>query len=140
MAGAYLIIVLVTQKLQRLMGDPDLLRRRSAAARARRRLRDAKRTEDDARLEADRLQAAVVGLVADAAGTDEAGLTTGDVHQRLTDMEVDEDLVERLAAWCEACDAARYGASADALHGLEDEAGTLLDELINTFKRKRVLK
>ena len=140
MAGAYLIIVLVTQKLQRLIGDPDLLRRRSAATRARRRLRDATHTEDDARLESDRLQAAVVGLVADATGMEEAGLTTGEVRQRLTDMEVDEGLVERLAAWCEACDAARYGASADALHGLEDEAGTLLDELIKIFKRKRLLK
>ena len=58
----------------------------------------------------------------------------------MADMQVDDDLVERLAAWCEACDAARYGASADALHGLEDEADTLLDELIKIFKRKRVLK
>jgi len=140
MAGAYLIIVLVAQKLQRLFGDPDLLRRRSAAARARRRLRCARHTEDDARLEADRLQAAVVGLVADVTGTEEAGLTTGEVRQRLADLEVDEGLVERLAVWCEACDAARYGASADALHGLEDEAGALLDELIKVFKRRRVLR
>ncbi len=140
MAGIYLIIVLATQKLQRLFGDSDLVRRRSAASRARRRLRDARHTEDDTRLEADRLQAAVVGLVADATGEEEAGLTTGEVCQRLTEMEVNDGLVERLAAWCEACDAARYGASAEALHGLEDEAGTLLDELIKTFERKRVLR
>lgn len=140
MAGIYLIVVLVTQKLQRLIGDPDLLRRRSAAGRARSRLRAATHTEDDARLEADRLQAAVVGLVADATGTEEAGLTTGEVRQRLADLDVDDGLVERLAAWCEACDAARYGASDDALNGLEDEAGALLDELIKVFKRKQLLK
>ncbi|MBC8872341.1 MAG: BatD family protein [Planctomycetes bacterium] len=140
LAGVYVIVVLVTQKARRLMGDPALVRRRAAATRARGRLREARRRHADAAEEADSLRAAIVGLIADVAGIDEAGLTTGDVRERLLEMGADESIVERLTAWCEACDAARYGAGAAALHGLEDESGTLLDELITIFKRKRVLK
>jgi hypothetical protein len=140
LAGVYLIVVLVTQGVRRLVGDPDLVRRRTAATRARGRLRDAKRCDSGAQAEADSLRAAIVGLVADAAGIDEAGLTTGDVRERLAEMGTDDAVVDRLTAWCEACDAARYGASACAVQGLEDEAETLLQDLIKTFKNKKLLR
>jgi len=140
LAGVYVIVVLVTQKARRLMGDPDLVRRRTAATRARGRLREARRRHADAAEEADSLRAAIVGLMADVAGIDEAGLTTGDVRERLLEMGADKAIVERLTAWCEACDAGRYGASAGAVQGLEDEAETLLVDVIRTFKNKNLLK
>jgi len=140
LVGVYVIVLLVTQKVRRVMADPDLVRRRMAAARARRRLREATRNQAGAQAEVESLRAAIVGLVADAAGIDEAGLATGEVRDRLTQIGTDGPIVERLTEWCEACDAARYGASADALHGLEDEAQALLEDLIKTFNREKLLR
>jgi hypothetical protein len=140
LAGVYIIVLLVTQKARRVMADPDLVRRRTAAIRARRRLRDATRSQAGAQAEVESLRAAIVGLIADASGIDEAGLATGEVRERLLEIGTDEPIVARLTEWCEACDAARYGASADAVHGLEHEARTLLEDLIKTFKSKKLLR
>jgi len=140
LAGVYMIVLLVTQKVRRVMADPDLIRRRTAAARSRRRLRNAMHGQGGAQAEAESLRDAIVGLIADASGIDEAGLATGEVRERLMEIGTDEPLVERLTEWCEACDAARYGASDDAVHGLEQDAQTLLEDLIKTFKSKKLLR
>lgn len=140
LAGVYVIVLLVTQKVRRVIADPDLVRRRTAATRARRRLRDATRSKAGTQAEVESLRAAIVGLIADASGIDEAGLTTGELREQLVEIRSDETIVARLTEWCEACDAARYGASVDAVHGLEHEAQTLLEDLIKTFKSKKLLK
>ena len=140
LAGVYLIVLLVTQRVRRVIADPDLVRRRTAATRARRRLRDATRSQAGTQAEVESLRAAIVGLIADASGIDEAGLTTGEVREQLVEIGTDEPIVARLTEWCEACDAARYGASADAVHGLEHEAQALLENLIKTFKSKKQLR
>jgi hypothetical protein len=92
------------------------------------------------RQEAEALQAAVIGLVADATGLAEAALTSAEVRQRLLDLGIDAPLVDRVARWFEACDAARYGASQQALQGLEDTADTLLDELVAAFRQRRITR
>jgi hypothetical protein len=139
LAGVYLIIVLVTQKIQRRLADPVAVRRRQAAARARRRLRDAKQQGTEDADQAMTMRKAVAGLVADVANLPEAGLTTGDMVQRLRDMGVDAELVQQLATWNDACDAARYGATRDAVRGLANEADDLLDSLIASLKEQKQL-
>jgi hypothetical protein len=108
-------------------------------ARARRRLREARRGTDGGRQEPEQLHAAVAGLVADALGLPEAGLTTGDLRRHLAEQQLEAALVERATRWCEACDAARYGAGAGTLHGLEEEADALVVALAHALKDKRLL-
>ncbi|MCY2990441.1 MAG: BatD family protein [Planctomycetota bacterium] len=139
LTGAYGVILLITRRSQRLSGDPLLRRRRTAVARAQQRLQAAKGSSGS-RQEADALQAAIVGLVADAAGLTEAGLTSAEVCLRLLQMQLEPALVERVSAWFEACDAARYGASQQALHGLEDTASALLEALVKSLRQKRLLQ
>jgi hypothetical protein len=140
LAGFYLIIVLVNQKVRRVTGDPDLVRRRAAATRARRRFRDADAEDRSPADRADLQQAAIFGLVADAAGIPEAGLTSDDARVKLEHLGIDEQLSNRLSRWCEACDAARYGASTDAALELHREAETLLEHMIGSLKSKKLVR
>jgi tetratricopeptide (TPR) repeat protein len=134
LAVVYVVVAFVTRRVQRLVGDPALMRRRSAVARARRRLHDARRLVESASGE---LQAAVTGLVADALGLTEAGLTTGDLQRYLAEQGVDSALVERVARWSAACDAARYGAGAGTMQGLEEEADVLVTALAGALKTQK---
>jgi hypothetical protein len=139
LVGAYLAIALVHQKVRRLASDPQLVRRRSAASRARRRLREAVSETKKPADWGDLQQAAVFGLVADAAGIPEAGLTSEDVRTQLEQMGIDEGLCDRLSQWCEACDAARYGAGTDAGGELDRQAETLLEDMIGNLKAEKLL-
>jgi hypothetical protein len=82
----------------------------------------------------------VFGLVADAAGIPEAGLTSDDVRIQLGRLGVEQPLSDRLRAWCEACDAARYGATSDAAGELDRQAETVLEQLIGNLKAKKLLR
>lgn len=139
LAGVYLILMLVTQKIQKRLGDPVAMRRRQAASRAVRRLREARQNMGEATSQASEMRDALAGLVADVANVPEAGLTTGDLERQLKDLSVEPDLIQRLARWCEDCDAARYGASRDAVRGLADESEELLDLLIRSLRQQRQL-
>ena len=134
----YLALVLTTDKVKRRLGDPIAVRRRNAPARASRRLQEAKQEGDQFRTEADALQSAVFGLVADVAAIPEDGLTTAEVQRHLEQLSVEPDLVQRVANWCDACDAARYGADAQAVQRLEGQAENLLDELIRVFRAAKL--
>jgi hypothetical protein len=140
LAGVYLIAVVLNQKLRRLSGDPDLVRRRGAASRARRRLHQAAVDSGSDSQQTDRLQAAFAGLVADALGIPEAGLTLAEVRSRLKQWELDPELDARFGRWCEACDAVRYGATSGAVDRLQQEARQLMDDLVRCLKRKRILR
>ncbi|MCH5372626.1 MAG: BatD family protein, partial [Planctomycetes bacterium] len=137
LAVGYVAVVLVSRQVARVVGDDALRRRRAAPRRARQRLRAASAEIDASRARegAEQVGAALVGLVADVAGIGETGMTSREVDRQLVDLGVEDDLRRRLAALLEACDGARYGASADALHGLGDQAETLLGELIEALKR-----
>ena len=142
MAGLFVVVAVVKSQVQRLAGDKGAQRRRAAAGRARRRLREAL-TEIDAqqgRDAAERVGAALVGLVADVTGVSEAGLTTTDAQRSLTELGVDGQLIQRLANLFEACDGARYGGSQDALHGLGAESQAVLDALLDSLREKRLLR
>jgi hypothetical protein len=141
LAGVYVAALLLAQKIRRLAGDPALVRRRTAASRARRRLREAVNDDSaDPARQTDRLQTAFAGLVADVAGVPEAGLTSDEAQARLIKLGMEDKLVARFESWCEACDATRYGASSGQVDELRQEAHVLLDDVIQSLKQKRLLR
>ena len=138
MAGVYACVSLVTLRLQRIAGDGSLVRRRSAASKANRRLARAIAEIDHGRIVegADLVQSSLVGLVADVTDLPEAGMTPRDVDSRLAELGVEDDLRRRVVGLLETCDAARYGATQRSGQ-LGRDARTVLDEVIVAMKAGR---
>lgn len=117
------------RRVRRIREDPALLRRRSAAARARSALGE---TATDT---CESLRRAVTGLIADFANVPEAGLTPRDAADRLKTLGIDEALQDRTLEFLNDCDASRYGAAADDLSRLQADASNLIDQLIATLRK-----
>ncbi|MEE8107016.1 MAG: BatD family protein [Planctomycetota bacterium] len=124
----YIVAGAVLGRRRRLRGDPALVRRKRARARAKQRWSAAR-----AAGETTELRQAVAGLVADVADVSESGLTGADVHAQLIALGADADLAVRAQSWFESCDAARYGGDADPDRVAEGER--LLDDLIAALGR-----
>ena len=141
MAGLFIVVTLVSDRMKQYLGDKQSIRRRGAPQRARQRLREAKSDAHghDAKAAADHVQAAIIGLVADVLDIEEAGLATGDVESRLVELQIESDLAGRTRQLLAACDSARYGASDSALEGLGEEATELVEELVKALKTKKLL-
>jgi len=108
---------------KRICEDPALLRRRSAAGRAR-------ATLSEATIEScDLLRRAVTRLIADYANVPEAGLTPKDATDHLEILGIDEALLSRTQAFLNDCDAAQYGAVPDVSR-MRTEANELVEQLI----------
>ena len=138
MVALYGVVATAVWGVRRRMENPALVRRRGAAAKARQRLAQAAEKLEANRLRdaADRVRAAMVGLVADVADLPEAGLTPREVERQLNALAVPEELIAQLHALWERCDAAQFGASAATLDQLGQEAGDLVDALIPVLKTK----
>jgi len=141
MAGVYAAAVVLARRYRRLQADPARRRRRTAVGRAR-----AKLSEGTAKLAARQtaegaqdIRAAIVSLVADAAGVPEGALTPREVCQRLRDCGVDDALVERVGRSLAACEAARYAPSPEGADGLAREADVLFDAMVRSLKLRRRL-
>jgi len=141
-AGLYAVVALLAVRLRRFAGDKALVRRRSAAARARGRLRHAlaELRQRGFRAGADPVQAALVGLVADVADVAEAGLTPKDVSRLLHELGLEADLVNRVETFLETCDAAQYGGSDMGAEQFGHEAEDLLGALLKALKTRRLLR
>jgi hypothetical protein len=135
----YIGVALVSRPLRRYFGDAALQRRRAAPGRARQRLRaaEAELAAGRRREGAEQLGSALIGLVADVSGRDEAGMTSREVDQELSSLGIADELRRPIGALLETCDGARYGASADSVQGLSESAGQLLEELIRALKRDK---
>jgi hypothetical protein len=135
----YVGVVLVSRPLRRYFGDAVLQRRRAAPGRARQRLRaaEAEIAAGRRREGAEQLGSALIGLVADVAGREEAGMTSREVDQELASLGIADDLRRPIAALLETCDGARYGAAADSVQGLSESAAHLLEDLIRTLRRDK---
>jgi len=142
LAGLYGAIFAVTWYVRRRLADPALARRRAAAGRARRRLREGTTLlkTNNTQQGAEQVRGALVGLVADVANVAEAGMTSADACRRLRSFGADEELVGRLAGALEACDATRYTPAGTSVNGLADEAGLLLHSVVRSLKRRRCLR
>ena len=76
----------------------------------------------------------MVGLVADVADRSEAGLTPKEVEKQLAAMGVGQASIGRLHALWEKCDVAQFGASAEVVGRLGQEAAELIDALISELR------
>jgi hypothetical protein len=136
--GTYVLVAAVTVLIRRRTQDKSALRRRAAAPRARQQLRAAAAQWQARRIleAADLVQDSLVGLVADVAGRQDAGLTAKDVLRQLQAWAVNELLVARAEHLLNACDAARYG-GATAFSGLCEEAQQVLEAVIAALRSQR---
>ncbi len=136
---AYVGIAGGARQLGRFLGDAGLQRRRAAPGRARQRMQAAQAEiqAGQAREGAEHLGAAIIGLVADAAGQIEAGMTSREVEGHLRTWGIEDELRRRITTLLETCDGARYGASADAVREVSQSAPQALEDLIGILKSDR---
>ena len=88
---------------------------------------------------AEGISESLIGLVADATDTPHGVLTSTNAVNKLRELHIAEDLVERVAEVMQACDDARYGAVGGSLTELPDQATSLLDDLASAMKAQRLL-
>ena len=138
----YIMVAFVVLRHQCLHGDQSLVRRRLAVKKAKNRLKQglAEFTSDNIAAGADQIRSAFIGLVADATGITEAGLTQKDVELKLCEINIDGKLVLRLAKTLEACDAARYGTFDISTDGFCSDVDGLFGDLIRSLKKKKLLR
>ncbi|MEQ8768721.1 MAG: BatD family protein [Planctomycetota bacterium] len=116
--------------------DPTAVRRRSAEARARQRLKEARvLLEAGERSAAERLRTAICGIVADTSDRPEAGLTPREVGELLTSKGVDEATIIPVVRTLEELEGARYGASAADLEESVRSGIAPTEELLNQLRR-----
>ena len=137
--GLSCAVALLVSRRRRLHGDPIRVRRRQAARRARERMAAALASlragnGEDA---AEAFRSTFGGLVADAVGIPEAGLTAREMDEHLERLEIEPELREQLLRLLEACDGLRYGGGGSAP---EEESGRLLEQLITELRLKGRLK
>jgi hypothetical protein len=141
LTGLFLVVALVTQRVQRLQSDTGLQRRRGAAADARRRLQAAIRVakEGDSRGGAEAISEALIGLVADATNTPHGVLTSTNAIQKLQELGIAEETVTRVREVMQTCDDARYGATGDSMSELPTRPAVAIDDLVRAMKGQRLL-
>lgn len=128
----YLFLAGVAKWWQRAALNADARHRRLAPRRAKQQLRRAKRSVRQPAKYAERLQTAMIALVADMLGVPASSLTSAEVCRRLEQSAVDEDFVSRLADWFARCDAVRFGAMSDETKDLGADAHRLLTDFVKT--------
>lgn len=136
MIVGYLGISFALKRSQRLRADPQILRRRSAAARASDSLQAVVAAAgEEANVSPDLLSKIITGLIADFQGLDEAGMTAADATSQLVDAGVDSNVVDRVTRFLDQCDAARYGGGRGD-SGLVSECRSLIDDLSRELKQR----
>ncbi|MBC8353632.1 MAG: BatD family protein [Planctomycetes bacterium] len=141
LTGLFFVVALVTQRVQRLHSDTSLQRRRSATSDAKRRLHSAiaKLESGDPKDGAEGISEALIGLVADATDTSHGVLTSTNAVNKLRELKIDEDLLERFGEVMQSCDDARYGAVGSAMSELPSKSLHVLDDLARAMKGQRLL-
>lgn len=138
LAGGMGVLAMVIHRRRRPT-SADTLRRRGAAARARERLSQAREhfAHGKVREGAERVRAALAGLVASYAAVPDAGLTASDVRGLLVEMGVADEQRDALVRLLDRCDALLYGATDAAHHRLPDDAAELVDAILPALRRRR---
>jgi hypothetical protein len=126
--------VLWVRRRRRLFGDPVRIRRRQAVPRARERMDRALAflAAGDGAAAAEAFESSLGGLVADAAGIPEGGLTAREIGDRLRQFCVEDQLRERAFGLLRKCEGLRYGGDVETLPA--DEPGRLLEDLIGALR------
>jgi hypothetical protein len=134
-----MLLALVTRK-RRLASDVAYARKQRATRDARRRLAAATRAlnRGEGASFYGEVTKAMTGFVADKTGMPRAGLTAGDVREKLESAGVCGDLVNRVTSILEACDYWRFAASAhkpEEMKSMLDSAKYVLSELQKVLGR-----
>ena len=126
----------LANRFRRIREDPAMLRRRSAASRAKATLDEAQKliASNQSTEACESLRQALAGLIADYANVAEAGVTPRDAAEHLKALGLDESSQQRSQQLLESFDAAKYGAVGDDVANLEQQATELIDELLAAFK------
>lgn len=115
--------------------DPAQIRRRKALGRAQESLNMITSTASSDRLSPDAVTRIISGLIADHTNRPEAGMTSHDAKQVLTELGVDSEVTGRAVELMERCDAVRYGASVEELP-LAEDCQAVINELGAELKAK----
>lgn len=126
------------RRIRRLNSDMARQRRRWAPGKARRLLGEAMQelSADHVRKGADRLESAVVGLVADWNDLPEAGMTSAEACRQLQALGVDGEVLNRVSQLIEKCETIHYGATLQAGEALHSEAKPALEAAIRALKKR----
>ena len=137
MIAAWLAASFCLKRVRQLREDPALQRRRSAAGRVNAALADAATllSSGSHGETCDAIRRAVAGLIADYANVADAGLTPRDAADQLARLGIEEALCERTVKLLNDCDAARYGAAAEAPSHLHAEAVSVVDQLAAELRK-----
>jgi hypothetical protein len=138
LAGLYGAGALVVVRVRRLSGDTVRQRRRSAPANARRLLHEAVKelSAGHVREGADRLESAIVNLVADWTNAPAEGMTPAEACRKLQSLDVDDEVLNRARQFMENCESAHYGASPQAAETLRHDAKGVLEAVIRALRKK----
>jgi hypothetical protein len=121
MIGGFFAVNFALRRRQRMNADPSIQRKQNAATRAKSVLTDAITSAgSELSVPPDTLSRLIAGLIADFTNRTEAGLTSTDAAEVLSEIGVNHGLRDRVVSFMNTCDAARYGA------GTAEESSSLL--------------
>ena len=137
LSGLYGVLALTTARVRRLTSDTARQRRRSAPGNAPRMLGEALRDLAAGRLRegADRLESAVVGLVADWTDSPAAGMTSAEACRQMQSLGIDGEALDRVSRFLENCESVHYGGTVQQGDSLHSEAKPVLEATIKALKR-----
>ena len=85
---------------------------------------------------ADRLESALVNLVADWCDVPAAGMTPAEACRKMQSLGIDGEVFGRAARFLENCESVHYGASLQAGEALRRDAKPVLEEVIRALRKK----
>jgi hypothetical protein len=137
MAVFYGFAALAVRSARRRYGDPAAQRRRTAAGRARLRIKEAHALLRQGRsLEGiERLRSALTGFAGDVAGMSPEGMTHKDLMDGLIRIGLGTPEAEALARALEACDATRYGLAGESAERTGSEADEAFESAVKELRR-----
>lgn len=140
LGGVFVVCGILTRQFRRRRDDPTLHRRRSAARRALATLQEAQQLSGSGsrRETLDKLSAALIGLISDAAHCPAAGLTPHDAAQKLEFLGIRREVVTRCQQQLEELDAARYGNSSHSLAEQTEATEAMLQDLLREFRQRKL--
>ncbi|HEY4760359.1 MAG TPA: BatD family protein, partial [Thermoguttaceae bacterium] len=135
----YAAVAFAAVRVRRLNSDMARQRRRLAPGKAHRLLGKAMQELRAGRLRegADRLESAIVELVADWTNSSAAGMTAAEACQQLQTLGIDGKVLSSVSELLEKCESVHYGATLHASEQLGSEAKPVLDAVISALKKTR---
>jgi hypothetical protein len=140
--GFYAVMLLVVIRVRRLSGDTQRQRRRAAPGNARRLAAVALKDLSAGRVRegADRMESAIVGLVADWNDLSAAGMTPAEACRQLQTLGIDGETLHRISRFLDNCECVHYGATTQAGDALRRDAKGVLEATIHALRKTKRTK